>query len=37
MATLLSHRWTIDEYHRIVETGVLGEYRFELIRGEIIG
>jgi Uma2 family endonuclease len=36
MSTLLTHRWTIDEYHRIVATGVLAEYRCELIRGEII-
>jgi Uma2 family endonuclease len=36
MTTLLLHRWTIDDYHHIVATGVLAEHRCELIRGEII-
>ncbi|MEC4882831.1 MAG: Uma2 family endonuclease [Scytonema sp. PMC 1070.18] len=36
MTTLLPHRWTIEDYHRIVATGVLAEYHCELIRGEII-
>jgi len=36
MTTLLLHRWTINDYHHIVATGVLAEHRCELIRGEII-
>ncbi|BAZ10197.1 hypothetical protein NIES4071_20110 [Calothrix sp. NIES-4071] len=36
MTTLLPHRWTVDDYHRIVASGVLAEYRCELIRGKIV-
>jgi Uma2 family endonuclease len=35
--TLRRHRFTLDEYHRMGETGILGEdARVELIEGEII-
>lgn len=29
------HRWTREEYHRIAETGLLGERRVELLDGEV--
>lgn len=29
-------RWTIDEYHRLIETGFLANDRVELLRGEIV-
>jgi Uma2 family endonuclease len=35
MTTLL-HHWTLEDYHRIVETGVLSESNCELLRGSII-
>ena len=35
MTTLL-HRWTIEDYHRIVESGVLAQANCELIRGTIV-
>ena len=36
MTTLLPHRWTVDDYHCIIASGILAEHRCELIRGEII-
>ncbi len=36
MTTLLPHRWTVDDYHCIVASGILAEHRCELIRGEIV-
>jgi Uma2 family endonuclease len=36
MATLLRHRWSIEDYHRIVEAGVLADTRCELLNGEIV-
>lgn len=36
MATLLRHRWSIEDYHRIVEAGVLADARCELLNGEIV-
>ncbi len=35
MTTLL-HHWTIEDYHRIVESGVLAKSNCELIRGTIV-
>jgi len=35
MTTLL-HQWTIEDYHRIIESGVLAESSCELIRGTIV-
>ncbi|BAS59910.1 hypothetical protein NIES2135_20670 [Leptolyngbya boryana NIES-2135] len=35
MTTLL-HHWTIEDYHRIVESGVLAQANCELIRGTIV-
>jgi Uma2 family endonuclease len=34
--TLAVAKWTIDEYHRMIETGLLDNRRVELLRGEII-
>lgn len=34
--TVAIAKWTLDEYHRMVETGLLDNRRVELIRGEII-
>lgn len=36
MSTLVRHRWSVNDYHCIVATGVLAEHRCELIRGEIV-
>ena len=37
MATIPRHRFTVDEYHRMGETGILDhEQRVELIEGEIV-
>jgi Uma2 family endonuclease len=36
MTALLLHQWTIEDYHRIVATGVLADSNCELIRGTII-
>ncbi|MGB3237963.1 MAG: Uma2 family endonuclease [Geitlerinemataceae cyanobacterium] len=32
----IAAKWTIDEYHRMVATGILSDRRVELIEGEII-
>ena len=29
-------KWTVDEYHRLIASGVLGDRRVELIAGELI-
>lgn len=29
-------RWTVEDYHRMIEAGILDDRRVELIRGEII-
>jgi Uma2 family endonuclease len=29
-------RWTIDEYHQLIETGLLGDTHVELLNGQII-
>lgn len=36
MTALLLHRWTVEDYHRIVEAGVLADHHCELIRGDIV-
>ena len=34
--TLTTYKWTIEQWHRLVETGVLAEQNVELREGEII-
>lgn len=34
--TLTTAKWTLDDYHRMVEAGVLRDRRVELLRGEIV-
>ncbi|RUS95584.1 hypothetical protein DSM106972_089400 [Dulcicalothrix desertica PCC 7102] len=34
--TLAVAKWTIDEYHRMIESGILDNRRVELLRGEIV-
>lgn len=34
--TVALAKWTLEEYHRMVESGVLDSKRVELIRGEIV-
>jgi Uma2 family endonuclease len=34
--TLTTAKWTIDEYHRLVETGILDDRRVELLEGIIV-
>lgn len=34
--TVTAARWTVEEYHRLIETGVLADKRVELINGEIV-
>jgi Uma2 family endonuclease len=29
-------KWTIDEYHRMIEAGILSDRRVELLKGEIV-
>jgi Uma2 family endonuclease len=36
MTALSLHRWTVDDYHRIVAAGVLADHRCELLRGDIV-
>jgi len=37
MATVVHHRFTVDEYEEMIATGILSENeRVELIRGEIV-
>lgn len=36
MTPLMLHRWTVEDYHRIVEAGVLADHHCELIRGDIV-
>ncbi len=37
LATLIRHKFTVEEYHRMAEVGILnGDRRVELIAGEII-
>ncbi len=38
MATVTHHRFTVDEYERMIDKGILTENeRVELIRGEVVG
>lgn len=34
--TVIAAKWTLEEYHRMIDSGVLAERHVELIRGEII-
>jgi Uma2 family endonuclease len=34
--TIVTAKWSIQDYHQIIETGLLDERKVELIRGEII-
>lgn len=34
--TLAVAKWTLDEYHRMIEAGILDNRRVELLRGEIV-
>lgn len=34
--TLVTAKWTIDDYHRMIEAGILDDHRVELLRGEIV-
>ncbi|MGD1897142.1 MAG: Uma2 family endonuclease [Phormidesmis sp.] len=34
--TVVAAKWTLEEYHRMIDAGVLDNRRVELIRGEII-
>jgi Uma2 family endonuclease len=34
--TLTTAKWTIDEYHKLVETGILDDKRVELLEGVIV-
>ena len=34
--TVALAKWTLEEYHHMVESGVLDDRRVELIRGEIV-
>ena len=36
MTTLLLHHWTVEDYHRIIATGVLSDYDCELLQGTIV-
>lgn len=33
---LTTAKWTIDEYHRMIATGILDDRRVELLKGEIV-
>ena len=32
----MPHHWTLDEYHRAIDAGDLGDRRLELLRGEVV-
>ena len=34
--TLVTAKWTIDEYHRMIEAGILDDHNVELLKGEIV-
>ncbi|MEL6262735.1 MAG: Uma2 family endonuclease [Cyanobacteria bacterium J06626_6] len=34
--TAVAAKWTLEEYHRMIESGILDNKRVELIRGEIV-
>ena len=35
-ATLTTLKWSLDDYHRMIEAGILGDRRAELLWGEIV-
>ena len=35
-STLTTVKWSLDDYHRMIEAGILGDRRAELLRGEIV-
>ncbi len=34
--TIITAKWTIDEYHRMIAAGILSERKVELLKGEIV-
>ena len=34
--TLTTAKWTLEEYHRLAETGILGDRQVELLKGDIV-
>jgi Uma2 family endonuclease len=34
--TLATAKWVIEEYHRMIEVGILDDRRVELLKGEIV-
>jgi Uma2 family endonuclease len=36
MTLILTEKWTVEDYHRMIEAGILADRKVELLRGEII-
>ncbi|ARV59300.1 hypothetical protein BZZ01_12290 [Nostocales cyanobacterium HT-58-2] len=34
--TIIAAKWTIDEYHRMIDAGILSDRQVELLKGEIV-
>ncbi len=34
--TIVTAKWSLQDYHQMIETGILDERKVELVRGEII-
>jgi hypothetical protein len=34
--TVIVAKWTIDEYHRMIDAGILSDRKVELLQGEIV-
>ena len=34
--TITTAKWTLDEYHQMIDAGILDNKRVELLRGEIV-
>lgn len=34
--TIITAKWTVDEYHRMIEAGILDDRKVELLKGEIV-
>jgi len=34
--TIITAKWTIDEYHRMIAAGILSDRKVELLKGEIV-
>lgn len=34
--TMIAAKWTIDEYHQMIEAGILSDRKVELLQGEIV-